>query len=58
MRDHASPAPTWPAGHRAALCLSFDVDGVYGEANYRAPDETYWLSQTAYDPAGAALLLD
>ncbi len=57
MPDRA-PAPTWPAGHRAALCLSFDVDGVYGEANYRAPDETYWLSQTAYDPAGAALLLD
>ena len=57
MRDRAS-TPTWPAGYRAALCLSFDVDGVYGEANYRAPDETYWLSQTAYDPVGTVRLLD
>jgi peptidoglycan/xylan/chitin deacetylase (PgdA/CDA1 family) len=50
--------PNWPAGHRAALCLTFDVDGVYGEANYRRPDETYWLSQTAYDTTGTRRLLN
>jgi peptidoglycan/xylan/chitin deacetylase (PgdA/CDA1 family) len=48
----------WPAGHRAALCLSFDVDGRYGEANYRNADDIYWLSQTAYDPVGVVRLLD
>lgn len=58
MTDGAERAPIWPAGHRAALCLTFDVDGHYGEANYRAADDTYWLSQTAYDPAGVIRLLD
>lgn len=48
----------WPAGHRAALCVSIDVDGRYGEANHRAADETYWLSQTAYDPTGTGRLLN
>lgn len=47
------PTPSnWPANHRAALCISFDVDGVYGERNYRDPSDTYWLSQTEYDRAG------
>lgn len=58
MTDGAERAPLWPAGHRAALCLTFDVDGHYGEANYRAADDTYWISQTAYDPIGVARLLD
>jgi peptidoglycan/xylan/chitin deacetylase (PgdA/CDA1 family) len=47
----------WPSGHRSALCISIDVDGVYGEANYRAPDDVYWISQTAYDPTGTSRLL-
>ncbi|MCC6313496.1 MAG: polysaccharide deacetylase family protein [Thermomicrobiales bacterium] len=50
--------PRWPAGHRAALCVSIDVDGAYGEANYRSPDDIYWLSQALYDPTGTARLLD
>jgi peptidoglycan/xylan/chitin deacetylase (PgdA/CDA1 family) len=58
MTDGAETTPIWPAGHRAALCLTFDVDGHYGEANYRKPDETYWLSQTAYDPVGSVRILD
>jgi peptidoglycan-N-acetylglucosamine deacetylase len=58
MTDGAERAPIWPAGHRAALCLTFDVDGHYGEANYRAADDTYWLSQTAYDPVGVTRILD
>jgi peptidoglycan/xylan/chitin deacetylase (PgdA/CDA1 family) len=54
-RDHRG---RWPEGYRAALCVSIDVDGRYGEANYRALDDTYWLSQTAYDPTGTNRLLD
>jgi peptidoglycan/xylan/chitin deacetylase (PgdA/CDA1 family) len=53
----ARDAPVWPAGHRSALCVSIDVDGRYGEANYRAPNETYWISQTAYDATGLVRLL-
>ena len=48
----------WPDGYRAALCVSIDVDGRYGEANYRDPDDTYRLSQTAYDATGTIRLLD
>jgi peptidoglycan-N-acetylglucosamine deacetylase len=47
----------WPDGYRCALCVSIDVDGVYGEANYRPADDRYWLSQTAYDPRGTERLL-
>jgi peptidoglycan-N-acetylglucosamine deacetylase len=47
----------WPAGHRAALCISIDVDGIHGEANYRAADDIYWISQALYDPAGTDRLL-
>lgn len=39
----------WPAGHRAALIVSVDVDGPYGEANHRGADDYYWRSQTEYD---------
>ena len=53
-----APGPVWPAGHRAALCLSFDVDGAYGELNYQPPDNTYAISQTAYDPTGTSRLLE
>jgi peptidoglycan/xylan/chitin deacetylase (PgdA/CDA1 family) len=55
--DRNSVASRWPAGHRAALCVSIDVDGVYGEANYRSPDDVYWISQALYDPAGTVRLL-
>ncbi len=39
----------WPAGHRAAVVLSFDVDGEYGEVNHRGPDDWYWRSNAQYD---------
>jgi len=48
--------PRWPAGHRSALCVSIDVDAQYGEEQVR-PDETYWVSQTAYDATGTGRLL-
>ncbi len=48
----------WPVGYRGALCVSIDVDGRYGEANYRPGDDMYWLSQTAYDPRGTERLLE
>ncbi|MGH2561414.1 MAG: polysaccharide deacetylase family protein [Thermomicrobiales bacterium] len=51
------PPTIWPGGHRAVLCLTFDVDGPYGEANYRGDDQ-YWISQTAYDPAGTNRILN
>jgi peptidoglycan/xylan/chitin deacetylase (PgdA/CDA1 family) len=47
----------WPAGFRSALAVTIDVDGRYGEANYRPPDDMYWHSQTAYDPRGTERLL-
>ena len=56
MTESAS-ARRWPPGFRCALCVSIDVDGLYGEANYRGPDDRYWLSQTAYDPRGTERLL-
>ncbi|MBA3416281.1 MAG: polysaccharide deacetylase family protein, partial [Chloroflexia bacterium] len=52
-----APMLPWPGGHRAALCVSIDVDGVYGEANSRDPDDVYWISQTLYDPSGTDRLL-
>ena len=58
MEPAGGAAPIWPAGHRAALCVSIDVDGRYGEANVRATDETDWLNQTAYDPTGTVRLLE
>ena len=51
------PSP-WPAGHRAALCLSFDVDGIYGEANYQPATNTYAISQTEYDVTGTVRILE
>jgi peptidoglycan/xylan/chitin deacetylase (PgdA/CDA1 family) len=47
----------WPEGRRCALSVTIDVDGRYGEANYRPADDMYWLSQTAYDPRGTERLL-
>ncbi len=56
--DGSNPRPVaWPAGHRAALCVSIDVDGRYGETNARTPDQ-FWIAQTAYDATGTARLLD
>jgi len=46
----------WPAGHRAALCVSIDVDGPFGVANARTPDP-FWINQTAYDTTGLQRLL-
>ena len=46
------PPDRWPANHRAAVCVTFDVDGSYGEKGYRDPSNTYWISQTEYDPFG------
>jgi peptidoglycan-N-acetylglucosamine deacetylase len=47
----------WPEHFRCARCVTIDVDGPYGEGNVRSPDDTYWLSQTAYDPRGTERLL-
>ena len=47
----------WPAGHRAALCLTFDVDGLYGEANYQPASNTYAISQAEYDRTGIDRIL-
>lgn len=44
-----SPGNRWPAGHRAAVILSFDVDAEYGEINHRGADDWYWRSQARYD---------
>ena len=49
-------AERWPAGYRCALAVTIDVDGRYGETNFR-PDDMYWISQTAYDPRGTERLL-
>lgn len=38
----------WPAGHRAALIISIDVDGEYGEINHHGADDYYWRSQASY----------
>jgi len=46
----------WPDGYRAALCVSIDVDGRYGETQSRTPD-AFWIHQTAYDPTGVDRLL-
>jgi peptidoglycan/xylan/chitin deacetylase (PgdA/CDA1 family) len=58
VTDAGSALPLWPAGHRAALCLTFDVDGLYGEANYQPPTNTYALSQAEYDATGTLRLLE
>lgn len=48
----------WPGGHRSALVVSIDVDGVYGEINHHGPDDSYWRSQAEYDlTAGVPRLL-
>src|SRR5215208_2684953 len=49
-------ADRWPTGYRCALSVTIDVDGRYGETNFR-PDDMYWTSQTAYDPRGTERLL-
>ena len=54
MTVRCAPATRWPAGHRAALCLSFDVDGVYGEPTTNRRTTPTRISQTAYDPTGTS----
>ncbi len=54
--DNNPSGQEWPGGHRAALCVSIDIDGPWGELNAR-PDDTYWVSQTAYDQVGLHRLL-
>lgn len=54
-----SPIRTWPAGHRAALVVSIDVDGEYGVINRYGENDWYWRSQARYDlDAGVWRLLD
>lgn len=55
--SEANGAGRWPEGYRAALCVSVDVDGRYGETNARTPDP-FWINQTAYDPTGLGRLLE
>lgn len=44
-----TPKGRWPAGHRAALVVSFDVDDEYGVINRHGADSWYWRSQAKYD---------
>jgi peptidoglycan-N-acetylglucosamine deacetylase len=44
-----STARHWPAGHRAALILSFDIDGEYGVINRYGANDWYWRSQAQHD---------
>ncbi len=43
--------PLWPAGHRAALVISIDVDGEYGVIAEHGADDWYWRAQAKYDLA-------
>lgn len=43
------PTRNWPAGHRAALVLTFDVDAEYGVINHYGADAWQWRSQAKYD---------
>lgn len=52
-----TPPGRWPGGNRCALSVTIDVDGRYGEANSREPDDMYWISQTMYDTRGTERLL-
>lgn len=56
--DRADGTPNWPTDHRAAVCITIDVDGPYGERNYRDPSDSYWLSQTDYEATGLQRMLD
>src|SRR5688572_24923501 len=53
----SGPVHRWPGGHRAALCLTFDVDGPYGERNYQPATNAYAISQTEYEPFGVDRIL-
>lgn len=53
----SGPIHRWPGGHRAALCLTFDVDGPYGERNYQPESNTYAISQAEYEPFGIDRIL-
>lgn len=57
IEQRFSKGTQWPAGHRAALCLTFDVDGPYGERNYQPTTNTYAISQTEYEPFGLRRIL-
>lgn len=51
--------PLWPAGHRAALVVTIDVDGDYGVVAAHGEADWYWRSQARYDlDAGLTRLLD
>jgi peptidoglycan/xylan/chitin deacetylase (PgdA/CDA1 family) len=51
--------PTWPAGHRAALVVSIDVDGEYGVIAQHGASDWYWRAQAQYDlDAGLIRLLE
>jgi peptidoglycan/xylan/chitin deacetylase (PgdA/CDA1 family) len=55
--DRANGASIWPADHRAALCITVDIDGPYGERNYRDPSDSHWISQTEYEATGLRRML-
>ena len=55
--NQPSAGARWPADHRGALCVSIDVDGLYGELNYQPPTNWYDISQAEYDAAGVDRLL-
>ena len=42
------PSLGWPSGQRAALVLSFDVDGQHGEIAHHGAGDWYWRSQAGY----------
>lgn len=58
LTEDEGAATRWPGDNRCALCLSFDVDGPYGEANYQPSTNGYALSQTEYDQHGARRILE
>lgn len=54
---YETPVRHWPAGHRAAVIFSFDVDGDYGERVTHGEDDWYWRSQAQYDITGVNRIL-
>jgi peptidoglycan/xylan/chitin deacetylase (PgdA/CDA1 family) len=57
--ERRAAPPAWPAGHRAALIVSIDVDGEYGVIAHHGADDWYWRAQARYDlEAGVWRLLE
>ncbi len=59
MNQDQRTIPVWPAGHRAALVVSIDVDGEYGVITQHGESDWYWRAQAKYDlTAGLTRLLE